>query len=105
VPDADGQDLVGREAGESCPGDIETARAEPLVERATARGRRFRHQCHWRIETMWVKHDVKGVRNVSLNVGRAMIKAGVAVACDEKGAPAEAPKATGKRAQSNRKGN
>ena len=54
---------------------------------------------------MWVKHDVKGVRNVSLNVGRAMIKAGVAVACDEKGAPAEAPKATGKRAQSNRKGN
>ncbi len=36
---------------------------------------------------MWVKHKVKGVRNVSGNVGKAMIKGGDAVACDEKGNP------------------
>ena len=49
---------------------------------------------------MLVKHQTKGVRNVPLNVGKAMIKAGVAVACDESGESLKKPKAVQKPAES-----
>lgn len=50
---------------------------------------------------MRVNHKVKGVRNVSLNVGRAMIRAGVAFECDERGEPLK--KAAAKTAKTKKK--
>lgn len=53
---------------------------------------------------MWVKHDVKGVRDVTKIVGEAAIEAGVAVACDEHGKVSETPKPAPKATNTKKKG-